>query len=88
MPGVFYRVPSNTVRPSLTTLRLVVTKVAVHPSSNSFTIDTRELGCRWGKMCDFLAVGIRRGFRFRNTLWVACMSLLLGSITWGPFFIG
>ena len=62
-------------------------KVAVHSSSHSCPIDMRYPDCRWGDMCDVLAVGIRRGFSFSTYLWVAYMRLLLGSITWRLFVI-
>ena len=61
MPGVFGLVPSNTARPYFNTSRLVTLKVAIHPSSYSCPIDTRDPDCRWGKVCYFLDVGVRRG---------------------------
>ena len=61
-------------------------KVAVNPSSQSRPIDTGDPDCSWGKMCAVLAVGDKRGFRFSNYLWVACMRLLSVSITWGVIF--
>ena len=62
MPDVFDRLPSNTIRPSLTTLRRVEVKVAMHPSLHIFPIDTRSTDCRWGKMCTVLAALVRRRF--------------------------
>ena len=42
--------PSITVIPSLTTLRLVAVKVAMQTSSHSFPIDMRASDCSWGEM--------------------------------------
>ena len=88
MPDVFDQVPSNTVSPPLTTIRLVAVKVYVHPSSKSFHIDMRAPEFMWEKICAALAVWVRRGFRLRSALWVAYMRLASGSITWGTFVIG
>ena len=87
MPDMFDRVNSNTVRPYFTTLMWVALKVDVHMSSQSYYTKMRTPIWRWGKMCDVVAVGVRRGFRFRTSLWVTCMRPLLISITWGPFLI-
>ena len=63
-------------------------KVDLHPSSQSFPVYMRSPDCRRGKMCVFHAVWIRRVFRSRNALWVACMRLLSGSMNWRQFVIG
>ena len=38
-------------------------------------MEIKEPDWRWGNMCDFIAVDIRRWFRFRSYLWVARMRL-------------
>ena len=85
MPDVFDRLPYNIFRPYFTTLRLLAMKVDYNPSLQSFPIDTSSPGCRWRKMCAVLDVGVSRVFRFSNSLWISCMSLLPGSINWGAF---
>ena len=85
MTDVFNLVPSNTVSPSLTALRWVAVNVSKHMPSQSWPIEMITPSWRWGKICSVLYVGVRRGFRFSNTLWVVCTRLLFGGITWGPF---
>ena len=88
MPGVFDQVLSNRVSPPLTTLRLLEVKVSANPSPHSFLIDTRNPYFRWYKMCAALDVRVRRGFIFRNSLWVVSVRLPPGSSIWGNFFTG
>ena len=87
IPDVFDWVPSNTVILSLNTLRLVVVKVDVHPSFQSFPISIRASGCRWWKMCAVLSVWVSRGFSLSFSLWVAFMRLPSGSMTLGVFVL-
>ena len=88
MPDVFDQLPYNTVSSSLTTLMWVVVKVATHPSLQSFPIDLRAPDCRWGNMWYVRATWVKRGYRFISALWVACMMLKSGRMTWGMFLIG
>ena len=39
-------------------------------------------------MCNVLDVGVLRGFRFSTALWVPCIRVPSGSITWGAFVTG
>ena len=48
IPDVDDLLPYSTVSPSLTTLRLVLVKVAMQPSSHICSIDMRAHGCRKG----------------------------------------
>ena len=59
----------------------------MHLSSCSYPIDTRAPDLRWGKMCDVLDLGVRRRFRFRTAVQVACTRMPLVSITQGQFVI-
>ena len=52
MPDVVEQFTSSTVIPYLTTLRGVVVKFAMQPSSHSCPIDMKAPDCRWGEMCD------------------------------------
>ena len=88
MPDVDDLLPSSTISPSLTTLRLLAVKVAMHLSSHSFPIDMRDPDYRWGKTWAVQAAWVKRGFRLSSSLWVACMMLLSGRMTWGPLPIG
>ena len=87
MSDVFYQLPSNTVSPSLTIVRLLAVKVYMHTSFQHFHIDMRAPACRWGNMWAVHDVWVKRGVRFSSTMWVACMMMLSGRMTWGSFFI-
>ena len=87
MPDVVDLLPSSTVSPSLTTLRWVAVKVAIHPSSHSCPIDMRGPDCRWGKTWDVQDAWGKRGFRLISALWVACMILPSVRMTWGTLLI-
>ena len=75
IPDVDDLLPSITVSPSLTTLRQVSEKVAMHPSSHSFPIDMRDPGCMWGRKWDVQVDWAKREFRLSSALWVACTIL-------------
>ena len=63
-------------------------KVVMQPSLHSCPIDTRDPTFRWGKVCNVLSDWVNTGFRLSSGLWVACMMLMSGSMTWGPCDIG
>ena len=79
---------SSTIIPSLNTLRLVAVKVAMKSSLHSRPIDMRDPDCMWGKTWAVRAAWFKRGFRLISALWMACMMLLSGRMTWGPLLIG
>ena len=78
---------SSNISPSLTKLRRVAVKVDMQLSSHIFPIDTRASDCRWRTMWSVCDAWVKRGFRLRSALWVACMMLTSGRITWGPLLI-
>ena len=63
-------------------------KFSIHPSFHSFPIEMGDPAWRWGNMFAVLDIGVRKGFRFSTYLWVSCIRLLPGSITWGKFVTG
>ena len=88
MSDVFDQLPSNTVSPSFTTVRLLAVKVYMHASFQHFHIDMRAPACRWGNMWDVRADWVKRGFIFSSALWVACMMLPSSRMNWGHLLIG
>ena len=56
-------------------------------SPYSLPIDIRSHDCRWGNMWAVQAAWVKRGFRLISALWVACMVLPSGRMTWGAFLI-
>ena len=81
--GVVDLFPYSTVSPSLTKLRWLAAKAAMHPSSHSWPIDMRAPYCRWWKIWDVYFAWVKRGFRLSSDLWVACMMMPPGRMTWG-----
>ena len=66
---------STIVGPFFTTLMCVLANFAIHLFLQSYPMEIKEPDWRWGNMCDFIAVDIRRWFRFISYLWVARMRL-------------
>ena len=75
IPDVVYQLTYSTVTPSLTTLRRVVVKFDMQPSSHSCPIDMRDPGCMWGRKWDVQVAWAKREFRLSSALWVACTIL-------------
>ena len=61
--------------------------INLSPSLYSFHIYIRSPDCRWGKICAVLDVWVNGSFILSSSLWVACMMLPLGSMTWGVYVI-
>ena len=55
----------------------------MQPSSHSCPIDIRAPDCMWEKIWDVQVTWVKRGLRLRSDLWVACMILPSGRMTWG-----
>ena len=88
MPDVVGRFPSSTVSSSLTKLRSLEVYSSMQPSFQSCPIDMRGPDCRWGKMWAVRPYWFNWGFIFISSLWVACIMILSGRMTWGEFVIG
>ena len=59
----------------------------MQPILHSFPVDIRAPDCRWGDTWDVRYNLVKRGFRLVSALWVACIMLPSGRMTWGPLLI-
>ena len=79
------RLPVRTILLLCFTWRCLASKVAVHPLSHKAPIDSSGWR-RAGNMCALRAPAGRVG-RSRVAVWVACIVLPSGSLTWMPFWM-